>query len=507
MSALLRLRATARRPEAALFTLAFGAYAYFFQAGGWNQNSRFDTVRAIVEQHSLIIDDYAGNTGDFAVVNHHFYGDKAPGLSMLAVPVYAAVYPLAHGQRVHGRVVSLGAYLATLVGVALPAALAVVALRRTAVRLGTTEAAAAGLAVAYAFGTLAFPYATLFYSHQLTASLLLLAFALLVGEKGEPPRAARTARRLLLAGLLLGYAVATEYPAALAVAVLAGYALAVTRPRARVVWLALGGVVPALALAVYHTAVFGGPLTVGYNSSPDSAREGGLVLGITLPSARVLWKVLFSTDRGLLHHAPWLVFALPGLVRMVRSRALRAEGLACAGVIAAGLWFNSSLTSTPGDWKGGAGIGTRHLVPSLPFWVLAVAGLAVRPARGWRARPRVRWAGAAVLGVLVALSASRMLMATAVRPEPYLVDDPFEDYILPRWRSGQVAVNTIPIHTGFTEGEPQAWNLGQKMGLRGRASLLPLGLFAAAAGAWLAMATRDKRPAASPSPAAGAPAS
>jgi hypothetical protein len=31
-----------RRPELALFALVLGAYAYFYQAGGWNQNSRFD---------------------------------------------------------------------------------------------------------------------------------------------------------------------------------------------------------------------------------------------------------------------------------------------------------------------------------------------------------------------------------------------------------------------------------------------------------------------------------
>ena len=70
-----------------------------------------------------------------------------------------------------------------------------------------------------------------------------------------------------------------------------------------------------------------------------------------------------------------------------------------------------------------------------------------------------------------------MLVATAVLPE-VPVDDPFEDYLLPRWRADQVAVNTIPVHTGPSNDDPTAWNLGQKMGLSGRASLLPLGLFA-----------------------------
>src|ERR1700686_3469053 len=55
------------------------SYAYFYQAGGWNQNSRFDLVRALTEHRTLRIDGYDQNTGDKAVVNGHVYSDKAPG--------------------------------------------------------------------------------------------------------------------------------------------------------------------------------------------------------------------------------------------------------------------------------------------------------------------------------------------------------------------------------------------------------------------------------------------
>ena len=472
-----------RRPEAALLVLALGAYAYFFQAGGWNQNSRFDTVRAVVEQHSLIIDDYVGNTGDFSMVNHHFYGDKAPGLQLLAIPVYSAVHSFfPEGRRERGRLVHLGAYLSTIVSVGLPSALAVAVLFSTARTLGASAGAAAMLAVAYAFGTLAFPYATLFYSHQLTAALLLFAFALLVHAR----EAGRWSRGGVAgAGFLLGYAIATEYPAALAVAVIGLYALATVRPRSRIVWMAIGGVVPLLALGVYHTLVFGGPFTVGYHSSSDSAREGGMVLGITLPSLHVLGKILFAENRGLLRHVPWLALALPGAAVLAWSRARRAEGFALLGLIAVGLWFNASLTSTPGDWKAGSGVGTRHLVPYLPFYVLAIAGLA-GAVRGRPDRPLPRRAVLAAFACLAVLSMTRMTLATTVRPEAPNVDEPFADHILPLWREGKVATNPLAIHNGPTYHEPQAWNLGQKMGLEGRASLVPLAVFAALAGAWTA---------------------
>src|SRR5262245_18218138 len=54
------------RPETALFALVLGTYSYYYQAGGWNQNSRFDLTRAIVEQRTSILDSYAYNTGDLS---------------------------------------------------------------------------------------------------------------------------------------------------------------------------------------------------------------------------------------------------------------------------------------------------------------------------------------------------------------------------------------------------------------------------------------------------------
>ena len=60
----------------------FVSYAYFYQAGGWNQNSRFDLVRAVVGQRTLRIDAFQQNTGDKAFYRRHWYSDKAPGLAL-----------------------------------------------------------------------------------------------------------------------------------------------------------------------------------------------------------------------------------------------------------------------------------------------------------------------------------------------------------------------------------------------------------------------------------------
>src|SRR5438552_15452015 len=83
-----------KRRALLIFVVTFVSYAYFYEGGGWSQNSRFDLVRAIVEQGTLRIDAYHENTQDKAYYQGHYYSDKAPGLALLAVPVAAIARPL-----------------------------------------------------------------------------------------------------------------------------------------------------------------------------------------------------------------------------------------------------------------------------------------------------------------------------------------------------------------------------------------------------------------------------
>jgi hypothetical protein len=473
-----------RRPEAALFALALGAYAYFYQAGGWNQNARFDLVRAIVERGTLTIDDYESNTGDKAQRGGRLYSDKAPGVSLTALPAYAALHAVAGPRRETDRFQAGASYLCTVLAVALPSAVAVGALFvLTTEVLGLGPAAAAAVALAYAFGTLAFPYSTLLYGHQPAAALAFVAFALLAQARHRAADPAG-AGRLLLAGLALGWAVVVEYPAALSAGAVGLYAIAFVRPRLRLAWTAAGAAAALAVLFAYHTAAFGGPFELPYSFSVQQPRHRGAFMGLGWPSLRVLRYLLVDEYRGLFYGSPWLLLAFPGAFTLMRHPRLRPEAVVCVSVALLYVLLNASLT----DWHGGWGMGPRHLVAALPFLAVLAAGVAV----GRAVRPAVAAAG----GVAACIAVFLMLAGTAVKPEvPRVIERPFHAYLLPAFFEGRLAINTqsIDMTTGKGHAQRRAWNLGELLGLEGLATLVPLAVYAAACAAWLGAAARARR--------------
>jgi hypothetical protein len=484
------------RPEAALFALVLGAYSYFYQAGGWNQNSRFDLTRAIVEQRTLILDSYAYNTGDLSCrgplgrceqaqtkAGEHYYCDKAPGASLLAIPAYAVAYAMFGTDRPSQRYLAMSAWGVTIVAVGVPSAIAVVTLYLMLEAFTGLEPVRIALALAYGLATLAFPYSTMFYGHQLTAALLVIGFTLLVWAKHLTAHSPGTSL-LVAVGFVLGYAVMVEYPSAMALIPLLGYAATFVRPWRRLGWLVAGGIVTAIPLAAYHWLVFGGPITVPYEFSIN-------FMGLGRPSPEVLKAILVSEYRGLFYSAPWLLLSIPGAIALLGRRGRRTAALVCVVISTLFVWLNGSLV----DWEGGWAMGPRYLIPTILF--LAVLAVGVVP----RSCPRSSGSrAAAIVGVafalaLVVTSAVLMLAGTAVKPEAAMeIQRPFADYLFPSLYKGKLSIykgklsiSTRSIDSKWPVGsERQAWNVGQLVGLDGLISLVPLGLYIAATGAWLA---------------------
>src|SRR6185295_15776621 len=107
------------------------------------------------------------------------------------------------------------------------------------------------VALAYGFGSIAFPFATMFFGHATSTAFLFAAFYLLHRHKLRPGRWTP-----VLAGLLAGWAVLVEVAALLCYAAFLG--------RGVVARFVAGGIPLALVLIGYNWLTFGSPLSVGY---------------------------------------------------------------------------------------------------------------------------------------------------------------------------------------------------------------------------------------------------
>jgi hypothetical protein len=363
-----------RHERLLLVLLAVGTLTVIHPPGA-QDTSRMCLTQAVAHGQLTADTCLAGNV-DRAEFAGHLYPNKAPGLSLAAVPA-AEVVRLRPPSGWHRADLRLWAVRVATGGLALLAC---------ALLLGRL---AEGLAPGFGGVTLA-----TFAAGTLMASLAVDNF-------GEVPTAALGFAAFLLAwrgrfaaaGLAAGLAVLFEYQAAL-IALVVGVYVVLSGIRA------LGryacGLAPGVALlGAYNWAAFGSPLHVSYRyvSAQFATDVESGFFGISAPSWHAIRLVLIGS-RGLLVHSPVLILAAMGLVVLWR-RGMHAEGAVCAFIAIAFLILEFGYFAP----YGGDSPGPRYFVPALPF--LAV-GLAPAFAR-WRAP-------AVVLAFLSVLASTAVLL-------------------------------------------------------------------------------------------------
>jgi hypothetical protein len=457
-----------------LGTILFASYAYFYQAGGWNQNSRFALTSAIIEHHSVRIDPYADRTGDRALWRGHYYSDKAPGAALLAVvPVTVArgVARLAGVDPGSRAGVAWTSYVATVATSGLFTVLSALAIFGLSQAWGFSLAAATFAALAYGLATPAWCYATLFMGHAQTAGCLMVAFAAAVAlGSAEGPRIARLAGAV---GLATIWAVVTEFPAAVPAALIGAFAVASVdgwaERRTVIVWIAAGGALALAILLAYNQLAFRSPFHLGYQSEEGFEHLNEGLFGITYPRWFRLREILIGSYRGLLPIAPVMALTPAGLLLLLRKpAACRAATVAAA----AGLFY-LVLNASYYYWEGGWSFGPRQMAPGLPFLAIGLAPLWDR----WRRLGRTVLIALGVWGASVTLVA----VATTAQP-PASVERPLHDLLWPAFRDGDLSLNNqgfmdFRAHADALRGNPlshAAWNVGELLGLRGQDSLIPL---------------------------------
>lgn len=447
-----RMRAVLAQAATSRLLLAFGlALALCYTTShvdltAPNERSRLYLTVALFEQHSFAIDQVRAHFGpvfDEATFAGHFFTDKAPGASLLALVPYAFVRLfVGSGAMTLPLLLGIGR-LAVMVPVGIAAFFCFEALC-TALRFG--RAATRFASLSYLLGTAAFHYSAAFFGHQIVATALLGALLLIVKQQSH--RSATV--RLVAAGAMAGLAGLTEYQASIGVVGLCASVVALSSGRRllSLATFAFGGLPFALFLAYYHHACFGGPFELSYHhlsqvGLAEVHRQG--IGGVSTPTYAGLVGALFSMHRGLFATTPHLLLSFSGVSCFAR-RGHGALAL-CLAVTALGyLGFVASSAT----WEAGWGYGSRLLIPALPILSLFVAAAldCASAAALW---------GFAWSALLVSVASFQAV--TALFPEPPIeLRNPWLDVVLPLASSRVVAPNLGSL----------------LLGLRGGLSVLPL---------------------------------
>lgn len=350
-----------------------------------NPYARYATLQAIAEDHGLAIDAYQGTTCDWARrPGGHFYSNKAPGPTLLAVPFYLPVDAIvvAHAQNRAERDLrrkeardSILSYLAITLQV-LPFMLVVLLAAEWLRRAGASRTAIEMAALAMLFGNTASLLMNMFFGHGM-AALFTLALALALLE-----------RRLFLAGLLFGLDVLTDYGSGLFLPVVLGLIAFAPGAARGTRWrqlsrFGLGGLAPFVVFAAYHAYCFGGPFTLPNKyQNPVFVEPGARALwGVIdfVPSWPIVKALLFGAKRGLWVTQPWVLLLVAIFAVLVWSRRRWGEHLSAArtlllfalGGLAVLFFMNASF----GGWHGGVSPGPRYMSAIFPVLGLAL-GLA-----------------------------------------------------------------------------------------------------------------------------------
>ena len=321
--------------------------------------TRLGLSLSITERGSINIDPYAGRTTDRAFYAGHWYTDKAPGQSLLAIPTLEALraFDAATGdpQRlaVWNRVGHIWLLRVLTSGIGLLVAALLVGRAAEGFRAGY----GAPVAITFALGTIAGPLGPTNFEHDAAAAFAFAAFFV----------AARGPRLALAAGALAGAAVLCEYQTALIAPVLALY-VALRFGRRSLLAFCLGGAPAAIGLGLYNWAAFGSPFHLSYKYVANiyTERQHQGFFGIGTPTSHGAW-FLFLDGRGLLIVSPVLVAAAAGLVLLWR-RGVRAEAAVCLTVTLIFLFADMGYF----DPYGGVSPGPRFFVPALPFIALGL---------------------------------------------------------------------------------------------------------------------------------------
>ena len=386
-----------------LFFLYFSAPVFYTE----NHSSKFNLTQAIVLHQTLSIDAFVVPAmSDWSEHRGHHFTNKAPGPSLLGVPIYAA---LVAWQRLHGEDPLErnfeNLYIVDAFVTKLPSALLAVLFFFFLSARGVPGGWRWFLTLALAVGTISYPFSTMLWGHQTSALFVFLAFYCLFVE-----------RRPALAGFATAMAGLCDYMALTLIPAVVVVALARPELRKHFGRMLLGSLLPAGIYILYHALCFDSPFSTAVAfSNPIFGGNGESVWAVLAqPSLGTTFALLAGRERGLFFISPALLLGVWGWWEAWK-RGHRAETIFVVWCFSSALLLNTSFHG----WHGGWSSGPRYLVPIVPLL-----------AAGWAFVPR-----GFLLGCAVMVSAALACLITSLNPAAVPERDLFFQEVLPKLHS------------------------------------------------------------------------
>jgi 4-amino-4-deoxy-L-arabinose transferase-like glycosyltransferase len=380
------------KKEFTIFLIFFILYSYFVYWAGINENTRFFLTRAIVDEGRLEIDTYANQTADRAYINGHYYSEKAPGTSFLAIPVHATwkfiyynLFPQSFKEkysRLNEYVVSSqpnnipiytivnpGFFILTSMVLIIIfvssffSALSIVLMYKITGYFTNIEKNRILLTSIFGLGTTIFPYALVFLGEGAGTFFLFLGFYLILKIKREN---ILDKKLILLTGLVVGFSFVVEYTTAIFIVFLT-LMVVFSKNRKNFHFFLIGLFIGVLPLFIYNILIFGNPLefTRSYIDPqiyPDIYRKDfGFFYGI---KPFVILRLLFYPYRGLFYYYPILLLSFIGLFKMYKEYKVEVISIILS------LFILAAINSSMFNWWGGAVFGPRHFSVLIPYLTL-----------------------------------------------------------------------------------------------------------------------------------------
>ena len=350
--------------------------------------SRGVPVLTMYEDKTLQVDKYKGFAMDISVVNNHTYSNKAPLSSFIVYPFYYLYkslglpdlkdttlkkYPIYiysykapdgidHMPDARGfmlpkltTVLLLGDILCGVIPFVIVLLLSLFAIKRTSANLSPVVVVMMSF-----YASFLFAYAGTYTGHILSGIFALTGYIYL------------KKKNYILSGIMVGLALATEFPVGILVPVWAVLIYLNEKKISKPLLFALGLVPGFIIVLWYNYHLTGSIVKTPYNYEIHQQKENVQDIGFNMPALSAFWGLVFSTYRGVLYYTPvfllmlWyaIKFGYQNTFKNVRNKmSLINSGVKSYLLMTVVAYL--ILYSAYYQWPGGWAFGPRYLIPMI----------------------------------------------------------------------------------------------------------------------------------------------